>query len=109
MNETSGISDDEGAAMRSVPLLLLAVGTISAADWPQYRGPNRDDVSKETGLLQAWPKDGPPHLWTFDAAGVGYSGPAVVGERVYIPGGRDDREFLIAIDAKSGKEQWARD
>jgi outer membrane protein assembly factor BamB len=95
--------------MRIASLFLFLAGTASAADWPQYRGPNRDDVSKETGLLQSWPKDGPPRLWTFDTAGVGYSGPAVVGDRVYITGGRDDREFLIAVDAKSGKEQWATD
>lgn len=106
---TSGTSDAEDAAMRCASLLLLLAGTACAADWPQYRGPNRDDVSKETGLLQSWPKDGPPRLWTFDGTGIGYSGPAVVGDRVYITGGRDDREFLIAVDAKSGKEQWATD
>ena len=94
--------------MRTALFVLLASVSL-AADWPQYRGPNRDDVSKETGLLQTWPKDGPPRLWTFDTAGVGYSGPAVVGERVFITGAREDREFLIAIDAKTGKEQWATD
>jgi outer membrane protein assembly factor BamB len=95
--------------MRLAFLLLLLAGAANAADWPQYRGPNRDDVSKETGLLQAWPKDGPVRLWTFDTAGVGYSGPAVVGDRVYVTGGREDREFLIAVDAKSGREAWAAD
>lgn len=90
--------------------LLLCVAVLSAtigADWPQYRGPNRDDVSKETGLLTVWPKDGPKLLWTFDNAGVGYSGPAIVGERVFLTGGRDDKEFVFAIDLKTGKEQWA--
>lgn len=91
-----------------IALLPLAM-LVCAADWPQYRGPNRDDVSKETGLLRSWPKDGPTRLWTFDAAGVGYSGPAVVGDRVYITGGRDDREILIAVNAKTGKEQWTTD
>lgn len=91
--------------MRTLASFLAAM--LVAADWPQYRGPNRDDVSKETGLLQSWPKEGPPLVWTFDAAGVGYSGPAVVGERVYLTGGREDKEFLFALDLNTGKEQWA--
>jgi len=68
------------------------VAFVVAADWPQYRGPNRDDVSKETGLLKEWPKGGPTVLWTYDNAGVGYSPVSVVGDRVYITGGRDDKE-----------------
>jgi outer membrane protein assembly factor BamB len=94
--------------MRAVIALCLAL-PVFAADWPQYRGPNRDDVSPETGLLQSWPKEGPPLLWTFEGGGVGYSPPAVIGDRVYITGGRDDDEFLIALDAKGKevKEAWA--
>ena len=95
--------------MRTLPLaLLLALPTLGA-DWPQYRGPNRDDVSPETGLLPEWPKDGPKLAWTFEAAGVGYSPPSVVGDRVYVTGGRDDREYLIALEAKGDavKELWA--
>src|ERR1700687_25049 len=53
-----------------------------AADWPQWRGPDRNDISRETGLLKKWPKDGPPLLWTYKNAGNGYSGPAVVGDRL---------------------------
>ena len=55
--------------------LLLCV----AADWPQYQGPERTGASPETGLLLAWPKDGPPKLWE-KAIGEGYSGPVVAGE-----------------------------
>ena len=63
-------------------LLLAAVAVCSAyaADWPQFRGPERNNVSKETGLLKKWPADGPKLRWTFKDAGVGYSGPAVVGK-----------------------------
>lgn len=91
------------------PLLVLPLALAlpaPAADWPQYRGPNRDDASPETGLLKEWPKGGPPLAWTFEAAGVGYSPPAVVGDRVYVTGGREEKEFLIALDTK-GKELWA--
>ncbi len=84
--------------------------TSNAADWPQWCGPNRDNVSKETGLLKNWPSAGPTLLWTFDAAGVGYGGPAVVGTRLYILGADDpdkgDKEFVLCIDVQDGKELW---
>jgi len=98
----------------SVAAFLLGMAftlPTRGTDWPQYRGQTRNDVSPETGLLKAWPKGGPPLAWTFEAAGVGYSPPAVVGDRVYITGGRDDKEFLIALDLSEGpnkvKELWA--
>jgi outer membrane protein assembly factor BamB len=97
-----------------LPLVFLALTTplrVRADDWPQYRGPNRDGVSRETGLRQDWPKGGPPLLWTFDQTGLGYSGPAVVGERLYMSGGRGDAEYIFAIDLKAAdgkvKELWS--
>lgn len=78
-----------------------------AADWPQWRGPDRTDCSKETGLLKAWPKEGPKLLWTFENAGIGYSGPAIVGGKLYTMGARNNAEFLFALDARTGKELWA--
>ena len=62
-------------------LFLLHLTPLHAADWPQYRGPQRDDVSAETGLLPQWPANGPLLLWTYADAGIGYSGPAIVGDR----------------------------
>ena len=76
-----------------------------AADWPQYRGPNRDGSSKETGLLQEWPKDGPKLLWTYADAGVGYAGPAAlvspaaIGEGVTVVRGFADAVILGGGDA----------
>src|SRR5262249_10646047 len=64
------------------------------------------DVSEETGLLKMWPKEGPRLLWTDSNAGVGYSGPAVVGDRLYTMGARDGTEYLLALDTKTGKELW---
>jgi len=90
--------------------LLFALALLApAADWPQYRGVNRDDVSPETGLLKQWPKTGPKLAWTFEAAGVGYSPPSVVGDRVYVTGGREEKEVLIALEMKGDgvKELWA--
>lgn len=76
-------------------------------DWPQWRGPNRDGVSTETGLLKEWPSGGPPLLWTGKGLGEGYSGVAVVGDRIYSAGQRADGQYLICIDAATGKEAWA--
>src|SRR5437868_9716920 len=88
-------------------LLVLLCAFSRAADWPQWRGPDRNDVSKETGLLKTWPNEGPPLLWTFENTGIGYSGPAIVGDRLFIMGARDDDELVIALDTKTGAEVWS--
>jgi outer membrane protein assembly factor BamB len=85
---------------------LLAAPLALAADWPQFRGPDRTGISKETGLLKSWPKNGPALLWTYKDAGVGFSGPAVVGEMLYIMGGFEDTEYVLALDLKTQKELW---
>lgn len=79
----------------------------AAFDWPQFRGPNRDDVSKETGLLKQWPAGGPKKLWTFDKAGLGYSGFSVAAGHLYTLGLRDGVQTLICLDTATGKEIWA--
>jgi outer membrane protein assembly factor BamB len=91
-----------------VPAALLALTLpILASDWPQWRGPDRNDVSKETGLLRSWPKEGPKVLWRYEDAGIGYSGPAIVGDRLYSLGARDKKEYVFALDVNSGKEIWS--
>lgn len=96
--------------------VLFTLGALCAAtiyadnpafDWPQFRGPNRDDVSKETGLLKEWPAGGPKKLWSFDKAGLGYSGFSVAGGHLYTLGIRDAQQTLICLDASTGKEVWA--
>jgi outer membrane protein assembly factor BamB len=79
---------------------------VSALDWPQWRGPKRNGVSEETGLLKKWPEGGPKKLWHFDNTGLGYSGPAVANGRVFILGTRANAEVLIALDEQNGKELW---
>jgi outer membrane protein assembly factor BamB len=97
--------------VRTLPLfaacLLAGAAPARAADWPQWQGPNRDNVSKDTGLLKTWPSGGPKLLWTYQNTGVGFSGPAVVGDRLYILGDRNGIEYILALDAKAGKEVWA--
>jgi outer membrane protein assembly factor BamB len=87
--------------------LLAGAAAAFADDWPQWRGPDRTDVSKETGLLKEWPKGGPKLLWKYDKAGLGFSGFAVVGDVLYTMGARDEEEYAIAIDVKQGKQLWA--
>src|SRR5207253_4514001 len=70
-------------------------------------GPDRNDSAKETGLLKSWPKDGPRLVWTIEDAGTGYSGPAVVGDRLFTMGARGDSEHVIALDAATGTEKWS--
>ncbi|MCA1577542.1 MAG: PQQ-like beta-propeller repeat protein [Acidobacteria bacterium] len=91
-------------------LLFALAGQVMAqagANWPQWRGPNRDGVSKETGLLKQWPAEGPPLLWKSSGAGNGYSSFAIANGRLYTMGLRGDREYVIAFDIANGKEAWA--
>src|SRR5687767_7778097 len=67
-----------------IALTSFSVSTFAANfDWPQWRGPNRDDVSKETGLLKSWPEGGPQKVWSYENAGNGYSGPAIVSGKLF--------------------------
>jgi outer membrane protein assembly factor BamB len=80
---------------------------IAEGPWPQWRGANRDDISTETGLIQDIPEGGPPRLWLFENCGTGYSGPAIVGDKLYILGGRNGNDLLLCLDVATGKELWA--
>jgi len=100
---------------RPVPALLLVccaltIPSARAADWPQWRGPQRDGVAAETGLLAKWPEGGPKLLWRQTELGGGYSTPAVVGNHIYLLGSSDlENEFVQALDAGAdGKRLWQR-
>ena len=81
--------------------------TTSARDWPQWRGPNRNGISSETGLLKQWPAEGPKLLWQLNDIGDGYSTPAVVGNRIYLMSNRGlDNEFVQALSTQDGKIVW---
>ena len=87
-------------------LTLTFAASASALDWPQWRGPERTDLSKETGLLKQWPAEGPKQVWIFKNAGQGYSGPSIVGGKLFTLGTRDGKEILLALDAAKGAELW---
>ncbi len=70
-----------------LPALFAFVGIsliAHADDWPQWRGPDRTGISKERGLLQEWPTEGPRLIWSQKDLGDGYSTPAIVGGRIFL-------------------------
>jgi outer membrane protein assembly factor BamB len=92
----------------SFTFLACAIPPLGAIDWPQWRGPNRDGLSQEKGLLKEWPKEGPKLLWKISDAGSGYSTPAVVGDRIYLLGNEGmENESVRALSAKDGKQVWS--
>lgn len=92
--------------MRASTLLLFFALNANSADWPQWRGPNRDGISSETGLLPSWPKGGPAVVWKANGLGVGYSSLAIVNGRFYTQGQRARQQFVFAFDAKTGRKIW---
>jgi hypothetical protein len=88
-------------------LLCFLVCTIAwAAEWPQWRGPNRDGISPETGLLDSWPKGGPSLVWKIRGLGEGYASAAIASGRLFVQGQQGDEEFVLAFDANTGKQLW---
>lgn len=87
---------------------LLAVNTAPAGDWPQWRGPQRNGATPETGLLATWPEGGPPLRWQRTDLGFGYGAPAVVGEGLYLLANADlDNESVLALAIADGRTLWS--
>jgi outer membrane protein assembly factor BamB len=96
-------------AVRSAALTFAGLflgAALAADDWPQWRGPRRDGVSRETGLLPEWPPSGPPLAWKASGAGDGFSSLAVAGGAVFTMGAHGDVESVLAFDAASGRLRW---
>ncbi|MCD6395029.1 MAG: PQQ-binding-like beta-propeller repeat protein [Planctomycetes bacterium] len=85
--------------------MVVACSSL-AADWPQWRGPNRDAKSADTGLLKEWPNDGPPLAWKIDKLGGGDSAPAIDDGQIFFMSNRGDDEVVWALSEKDGKELW---
>jgi outer membrane protein assembly factor BamB len=91
--------NQDGANSKSKP------AANTNAEWPQWRGPNRDGISKETGLLKSWPASGPKVLWR-TSSGEGYSGISIANGRGYTMLGLGSDEVLVCFDPANGKELW---
>lgn len=95
------------AILTLLAALHLALAPLAAAehDWPQWRGPTRDGISKETGLRTDWAAREPKVLWRA-SVGLGFSTVSVANERVYTLGHIDGKEIIFCLDAGSGQEKW---
>ena len=110
------LSSNTGHNMKPiVPLtaavcLVISVPPATAAastGWSQWRGPNRDGVSPEAGLLKKWPDGGPKLLWSVKGLGRGFSSVAISNGRGFVMGGRGDNQVVAAIDLATQKELWS--
>ena len=99
-------------ALRRSLTVVIAAAIVAPAfglDWAQWRGPERNGVSAETGLLKEWPKDGPELLWKVSELGAGYSAPVVVGQRLYLLGNNGlENEFVQALNVADGSPIWSQ-
>lgn len=86
-------------------LVLASTSLLRADDWPNWRGPNHNGISAETGWTQKWPIDGPSVLWK-KSVGLGFSSMAVAGGRVYTMGNKGEADTVFCLDAGTGKALW---
>lgn len=101
-----------GTRLAAVALAIAATAATNfglAKDWSSWRGPNRDGIAQEKGLLKEWSDSGPPVVWKAEGFGKGYSSVAVANGKLYTMGQRKGGCFLIGIDSNGGKELWATD
>ena len=103
-----------GAGRESIACLIICFATVTSSsaeepdfDWPQWRGPERNGVSNETGLLDRWPAGGPELVWKATGAGLGYSSLAISNGRVFTMGNRHGSEYVMAFDTAEGRQIWA--
>jgi outer membrane protein assembly factor BamB len=93
-----------------VAVIFSLVGsTLLAAEpeWPTWRGPKRDAISTETGLLKSWPESGPPLAWRIDdKLGGGMSSVAISGGKIFTMGKVRGKESLICLNLEDGKVLW---
>ncbi len=95
---------------RSPCLLVLSIGicccfapaNVRAEDWPQWRGPNRDGKSADTGLLKEWPADGPKLAWKATGLGKGYASMSVAAGRLFTMGDKDGAGYVMALNPADG-------
>ncbi|MEC9095021.1 MAG: PQQ-binding-like beta-propeller repeat protein [Planctomycetota bacterium] len=92
----------------TIALVVMTLLTlpVSGDDWPQWRGPNRDAKSHETGLLQAWPAGGPPLKWQTDLLGEGYASVVVANARLHTIGNEEGMIFAYGLSEATGEILW---
>ncbi|MSR56057.1 MAG: polyvinylalcohol dehydrogenase [Planctomycetaceae bacterium] len=96
-----------GFSVCAATVRLAADAKGPKADWPQWRGPKRDAVSADKGLLKTWGEQGPPLAWKTSGLGAGWASVALADGRIFTMGRRENGEYLICLSGNDGKEQWA--
>ncbi|RPH60469.1 MAG: polyvinylalcohol dehydrogenase, partial [Acidobacteria bacterium] len=98
------------AALGVAMCLAVSISGQSAVgmDWPQWRGPDRTGLSRETGLLKQWPPSGPPLVWSSANLGAGYGSMAVAGDYVFVQGLRGRDSILSVLNRADGKSVWSK-
>jgi len=86
--------------------LIICTLSVYSADWPQWRGPDRNGKSKESSLLDQWPEGGPSLLWQSKGMGAGYSSMAIANGRIITMGDIGEKQYVIAADQKNGAILW---
>jgi outer membrane protein assembly factor BamB len=92
-------------AAACVLCFFVLIASVSAADWPNFRGPDYNGISKETGWSVTWPAAGPKQLWKANV-GTGFAAFVVAKGRAYTTGNTDDTDHVFCFDAATGKELW---
>ena len=92
--------------MLAAPVLAPRRSDAKDPDWPQWRGPNRDGLSSETGLLSNWPNGGPKAVWKSSGLGSGYGTVAIAGDRIYVQGTRENESVVWCLNRADGKQVW---
>jgi len=97
-----------GLVAGCVACAVVAVAAQApSTDWPQWRGPERSGVSRETGLLREWPRSGPAVVWSASQLGTGYGSVAVAGNRVFVQGMKNRQSVVTSLDRAAGKAVWS--
>ncbi len=86
--------------------VLCCCAAATAADWPGFRGPNRDGICTETGLLKQWPEGGPKQVWTATNLGLGFGTPSVADGKIFGVGTRNGKDGAWALKEVDGSELW---
>src|SRR5215475_12558033 len=95
---SSGTADDS-APPNAVP--------SGPADWPQWRGPERNGLSKDTGLVKQWPSSGPHRAWSISSLGEGFGSLAIRGERIFAQGTSGSASAVFCLNRADGKTAWS--
>ena len=99
-----------------VPELVFAMALASVAagqsspglDWPQWRGPDRNGLSQESGLMKPWPASGPPHVWSISNLGAGYGSISIKGNRIFAQGSNERQSIVFSLNRADGKGVWSK-